>query len=175
MVRLFLALALALVALAPPAAGRAAPACSRASLPCPAAIYLSADGDDANPGTTPTAPWRTLARVNAEALQPGDRVMLAGGQEFAAPLRLDAQDRGEPGRPIVVTSYGEGRAAIVADSGNGIVVENTQGVTVRGLDVWTTEPYHGPGSGIAIVTDLPGDVKLAGVTIRDIGITGFDE
>jgi hypothetical protein len=36
--------------------------------------YVSAAGADGNPGTA-SAPWRTLAKVNATSLAPGDRVL----------------------------------------------------------------------------------------------------
>ncbi len=63
-----------------------------------------AAGDDARAGTTAEAPWKSLERVNAQRLQPGDRVLLAGGQRFAGQLALTGL-AGSAEAPIVVASY----------------------------------------------------------------------
>ena len=43
-----------------------------------AEIYYvnSATGDDANPGVTVTAPWKSLARIEQASFQPGDEIRL---------------------------------------------------------------------------------------------------
>src|SRR5579863_4766318 len=42
--------------------------------------YVSSSaGSDANSGTSLSAPWKTLAKVNAATLQPGDSVLLRRG------------------------------------------------------------------------------------------------
>src|SRR5687767_2602598 len=76
--------------------------------------YVSSGGSDGNAGTTANAPWRTLSRVNAVALQPGDRVLLRAGDTFPGGLSLDSGDVGTPSAPIAIASYGTGRAAIDA-------------------------------------------------------------
>lgn len=46
--------------------------------------YVDAtNGNDANPGTSTGAPWQTLARVNAEVLQPDDHVSFLCGESWA--------------------------------------------------------------------------------------------
>ena len=46
----------------------------------PASYYIdSGKGDDANPGTSQTRPWRTLAVVTRTAFRPGDRILLRSG------------------------------------------------------------------------------------------------
>src|SRR5688500_3116605 len=47
--------------------------------------YLSPGGNDAFAGTSAAAPWRTIAKVNALDLEPGDQVLFQGGQTFAEP------------------------------------------------------------------------------------------
>jgi hypothetical protein len=47
-----------------------------------ATYYVSSSGNDASAGTA-TSPWRTLARVNALTLKPGDAILLRGGDTFA--------------------------------------------------------------------------------------------
>ena len=49
-------------------------------------FYVSPNGSDSNPGTSPDAPWKSLAKVNAAPLLPGDRVHLESGAVFTEPL-----------------------------------------------------------------------------------------
>lgn len=51
----------------------------------------SETGADTNPGTSPAAAWRTIARVNAaqKQLRAGDRVLFRGGRVFAGPLKIE--------------------------------------------------------------------------------------
>ncbi|MCA1935497.1 MAG: right-handed parallel beta-helix repeat-containing protein [Asticcacaulis sp.] len=64
-------------------------------------------GNDAQPGTQ-AQPWRSLSRVNAQTLEPGDRILLARGTAFVGHLTI-AQS-GTEAKPIVVSAYGEGPA-----------------------------------------------------------------
>jgi hypothetical protein len=65
-------------------------------------------GNDAGPGTSPDAPWRTLAPVQRTALGPGSSVLLKRGGQWAEKLTISAS--GVPGAPIVIGSYGRGTA-----------------------------------------------------------------
>ena len=46
------------------------------------AYYVSADGDDTADGLHPTRAWKTLDRVNAAPMQPGDGVLFCRGDVF---------------------------------------------------------------------------------------------
>lgn len=69
----------------------------------------SVTGDDANNGLSPTGlsagvgPWRSLAKLAAAALKPGDTVRLTCGRVWNETLRLGAS--GLAGSPITVSSY----------------------------------------------------------------------
>jgi hypothetical protein len=73
--------------------------------------YVSPTGSDANPGTSPNAPWRTVKRVNEASLQAGDAVLFEGGAVFAD-TNLTGNAGGESGKPIIYASYGTGKANI---------------------------------------------------------------
>ena len=75
-------------------------------------FYVSPDGDDGNSGTSPDHAWRTLARVNAADLLPGDHVHLRGTATFAEPLAPYAGISGTSRSPIVFDSYGRGTATL---------------------------------------------------------------
>src|SRR5437762_1127026 len=47
--------------------------------------YISPSGNDAAAGTSTSAPWKSITRINSVDLEPGDRVLFQGGQTFAAP------------------------------------------------------------------------------------------
>ncbi|HYE99429.1 MAG TPA: beta-glucosidase, partial [Planctomycetota bacterium] len=69
--------------------------------------HVSPSGDDAHPGTA-ERPWKTPARVSAQVLRPGDRVLFEGGRTFRGGIALDEQDAGTRERPVRIGSYGTG-------------------------------------------------------------------
>jgi hypothetical protein len=73
--------------------------------------YISAAGDDANSGESPEMPFKTLSRVNACALQPGDSVLFRKGDVFVGELQLCHS--GQMNAPIKVGSYGEGNKPVI--------------------------------------------------------------
>ena len=131
--------------------------------------FVAASGSDANAGTA-VAPWQTLARASSAILRPGDRVLLRGGDSFPGTLSLDASDAGTAAAPIVIGSYGTGRATIRTSSGAGISVYNTSGVSIAGL---TIVGAAGTTSGISVFTDLGGDLRLPFLRIDSVDVSGF--
>ena len=73
-----------------------------------ASIYYvdSSGGNDANPGTSVTAPWQTLQHVNNTQFSPGDSILLKRGQVWREALLFKSS--GTEGGPIVLGSYGTG-------------------------------------------------------------------
>lgn len=68
-------------------------------------------GSDANPGTSPTQAWQTIAKVNAAALQPGDSVLFKRGCIWRE--RLIAKSGNSTGY-VTYAAYGEGDKPIIA-------------------------------------------------------------
>lgn len=68
--------------------------------------YVSPKGDDAHDGKSEAKAWRTVAKVNAAAFQPGDQILFARGGEWRESLK--ASSSGAPGKPIVYGAYGKG-------------------------------------------------------------------
>lgn len=64
----------------------------------------SSTGNDANPGTAPAQPLRTIAAVNNLTLQPGDQVRFACGDIWRAES-LVVKHAGSDGNPIIFGSY----------------------------------------------------------------------
>lgn len=150
-------------------------ACGGAASPpaaasAPRAYYVSRAGDDRGPGTA-ERPWRTLERVNRGRYGPGDRILLQGGATFAGSIVLSPETaRTEPGRPLVIGSYGKGRATIASPpGGNGITVVNLGGVFVHRLAVVGPSAASG-GSGVAVFNDS--GRTLGGIRILDVEVEG---
>jgi len=97
-----------------------------------AEYYVSAKGDDGNPGTR-SRPWKSIAKVNRVKLRPGDRVLFEAGSTFPGTIRLDAEDSGSKRGRIEISSYGKGRATISGGKEAGLVADGCSHLTVRNL------------------------------------------
>ena len=75
-------------------------------------IHVSwSQGNDANDGRTASHPWKSLARVNATGLRPGDRILLHRGDQWHETLRPPSS--GTRGHRIVFGAYGIGHAPLL--------------------------------------------------------------
>lgn len=129
--------------------------------------YISMKGDDTYNGQSPTSPWATLARINSLRLSPGDQVLLRGGDTFRGSLHVNKADQGVPGLPIVIGSYGHGRAHIVTPE-TGIFIENVAHITIRDLILESATRKSTSSSGIAILNTLPGNTKLSDISVGNV-------
>ena len=71
----------------------------------------SLKGDDANVGTTPESPWRSLAKVNSFKFAPGDIVLLRRGSLWREQLNFPSS--GSLDAPIAIDAYGEGERPLI--------------------------------------------------------------
>lgn len=69
------------------------------------AYYVDPAGNDSNAGTTASIPWRTVARVNSAALEPGDMVLFKSGGLWRETLNASGG--------VTFTAYGSGRQPII--------------------------------------------------------------
>lgn len=129
-------------------------------------------GNDAQDGSR-GHPWKSIAKANTARLRPGDRLLFRGGQTFAGNLLIEADDAGTPDQPVIVGSYGEGRARIDAGSGYAVLVRNAGGVEVRDLVCAGDDRRKNQGAGVAYINTLPGNKRLKHVRIRNIEAHGF--
>jgi len=112
--------------------------------PAPTAQYYvdSVNGLDANDGSAPTKAWRTLAKINALTLQPGNVVNLARGSLWTQQLTL--KHSGTAAAPIVVQAYGSGAAPTIqrnttpSDLSNAVKISGSH---IRVLDLRLTEVH----------------------------------
>lgn len=96
--------------------------------------YVSPSGSNSNAGTSPSTPWRTVAKVNQALLNPGDAVLFEGSQTFSDTTLMPSRS-GSNGQPITFSSYGNGRATLA------------QGIWFASTN-WLTFHYLASGDGI---------------------------
>ncbi len=132
--------------------------------------HVSAAGSDSDSGTSESAAWKTVGRANSHVFKPGDRILLRGGESHVGNLKLAAEDSGTASSPVVVSSYGDGRATIAPASGVGIDVYNAGGVAIDSVDVKGSKLES---SGIRFFTDVGGARKFDHVRITNVDVSGF--
>lgn len=129
--------------------------------------YISDKGSDTNAGTSPEAPWKTVEKVNGFVFLPGDQVLFEGGGIFEGPLIIGSESGGDPECPVLISSYGEGRAVIQGGLANGLEINGATGITVQNLNV------AGPGPNI---NSLGVGIRPAGahhIVIDQVEVWGF--
>ncbi len=66
----------------------------------------SSQGSDDNSGTSTTAPWQSLDKVNATSFQPGDNILFKRGDSWTGTITVSSS--GTEGNPITYGAYGTG-------------------------------------------------------------------
>lgn len=74
----------------------------------------SRSGNDANNALSPSNAWKTIAKVNAADLRPGDAILLRRGDTWHEQLTLSSS--GSPNSPITIDAYGSGNAPILDEA-----------------------------------------------------------
>jgi hypothetical protein len=149
----------------------------------------SSTGNDANPGTSPKAAWKSLERVNQTVFQPGDRILLSAGGTWRG--RLSPRGSGRKDAPIVISRYGDGPKPQIDGGGEqaAILLNNQEHWIIEGLELTNTSVspmakghvFHkhaaegrpetevpGLRSGIVVLTS--GQSRMAGLRITDCDI-----
>ncbi len=129
-------------------------------------------GNDARDGLSPATAWRSLEKVNAVELQPGDRVLLKAGSVWTVALR--PRGSGAAGRPIELDAYGEGpRPAIHGNgcAGGAVRLENPQHWRVRRLEITNRGGAEPRKVGLLVVNrgvGTLGDIEISDCAIHDV-------
>ena len=131
------------------------------------AYYISLEGDDSGPGTSPEKPWRTIQRINEQHFGPGDSILFRGGDTFPGTLNLSSEDSGEPQARLTVSSYAEGKALIDGTEREGLKADSCAGLTIEHLEFRGSGRNSGNSSDGMLIT------QCDGVVIDDIEVHGF--
>ncbi|HTS67823.1 MAG TPA: hypothetical protein VMO17_02470, partial [Terriglobia bacterium] len=138
-----------------------------------AEYYVAAAGDDTASGTSPGTAWRSVDRVNAASFKPGDCIAFKGGQRFRGNLRLGPGSAGQTNAPVVITSFGSGRAILLAGHNTAITLESVGFVTISNLAVLGDGPTNNTGYGILCDNRLDEFRRLENLHIENVEASGF--
>ncbi|MCU0913464.1 MAG: hypothetical protein MUC88_02740 [Planctomycetes bacterium] len=117
----------------------------------------STAGADSADGRTPQSPWRSLEKVNAAELQPGDRVLFQRGGRWRGTL---IPRSGGAGAPITYGAYGEGTRPLL----RGSVSRNDPCDWHQEVgDIWAT------AAPAAIDLGLPGNLAVSSWSVHTEG------
>lgn len=110
----------------------------------------SAAGNDANAGTDPGSPWKTLAKVNSTVFQPGDTIRFKAGGVWTG--TLSPQGSGTEGNPIRIDMYGTGSKPLIAGAGAAAAIYfyNQEQWEVRNLEITNDAATKGVRRGIHV-------------------------
>ncbi|WP_375417860.1 right-handed parallel beta-helix repeat-containing protein [uncultured Hymenobacter sp.] len=130
--------------------------------------YVSSTGNNDNAGTTAGSAWRSINKANESTFLSGDRLLFEGGQRFAGTIWLTAADGGVASAPLVISSYGTGRATIDGGAGKGLLLTGATGVQISALNFVGLGRKTGNQGGQGIlITDA------TSITIDQVEASGF--
>jgi len=114
-----------------------------------------------------------IAALNALALKPADRVFFQGGEMFYGTIEIGPEDAGSAAQPVVLTSFGNGRASIVAGNNSALKISNAAGLSVSKLNLIGAGKDTNTCSGIDAGAYLPDSTKLDYLHFEQMQISGF--
>ncbi|MEO6429546.1 hypothetical protein [Arthrobacter sp. PAMC25284] len=79
--------------------------------------YVSASGNDSNSGTAISAPWKSLAKINAVVLKAGDIVSFRRGHTWTG--GIVSNQSGTSAAPITLNGFGSGNAPTITGGKSG--------------------------------------------------------
>jgi hypothetical protein len=146
------------------------------------AYYVDAViGNDTNDGKSAETAWKTLANVNAQTFQPGDRIYLKSGSVWTGQLLL--RGSGTQTNPIIVDMY-DGTAKPRID-GNGIIgtatvyLNNGKFWEINNLEITNDAATGADRRGVLVAASNFGLVQhiyLKNLDIHDVkGLPGQDD
>ncbi|WP_013334393.1 Ig-like domain-containing protein [Gloeothece verrucosa] len=137
--------------------------------------YVSPTGNDKSAGTSPTQAWKTITKLNNINFKAGDRILFQGGATFSGNLSFNNRDVGTSAAPIIISSYGTGKAIINAGTGTGITAYNTGGYQISNLAIVGSGTGTNTGNGMNFYNDLANNTKLDYINISNVDVGGFKD
>jgi hypothetical protein len=91
------------------------------------------NGDDSNNGRSSGQPFKTLEKAGKIELKAGDWLLFKAGQTFSGTLLLNSI-LGNKDKPIIISTYGKGRAVINARDSSALKISHSTFITVKNLE-----------------------------------------
>ena len=98
----------------------------------PRSYYISTAGKDINPGNK-NAPFRSIEKLNSLSINPGDSILLEGGQTFSGSLIIHVAGEGNRYHPFYISSYGKGTAVIQSGNEQAVLISQTSWLEIQNL------------------------------------------
>ncbi|MDW3648550.1 MAG: right-handed parallel beta-helix repeat-containing protein [Bacteroidia bacterium] len=141
--------------------------------------YVSPTGNDLNTGLTAADPWQTIDRVNLAAIGPGDEVLFEGGQTFVSAngLFFTGARSGTAANPIIISSYGTGRATLNVTGAHAFVAYECAGFEITDLNFVGAGRLVNNFAGIVFYSDTGTPVipnRYEHVLISRVEVSGFN-
>jgi hypothetical protein len=136
--------------------------------------YISSSGDDSHAGTSVADAWSSIAKVNSITFQPGDRVLFEAGKTFSGTIYLNGS--GTEKEPIIVSSYGTGRATINSGNATGFGGYNNAGIELCHLVFTGSGRTTNTSEGVTfyILNDGTNSTrKLNYLRLDDLDVSGY--
>lgn len=141
---------------------------------CNARIYyVSNSGNDNFNGTSKLTAWQSIAKVNTVTIAAGDSVLFEGGFTFNGALYLPPSASGIVKNPILIGSYGSGKAKLYSNNTHGILAYNNQNIIIENLLIEGSGYLNNNGAGVYFYMDIPGNAHLDNIVIRGVETSGF--
>lgn len=128
------------------------------------------NGDDSRSGLTPDQAWKSLEKINATPLKPGDRVLLKAGESWTGQLKPSGG--GNKDAPVVIGRFGEGSAPRIDGEGkvsDTLLVRNTPFIEISDLEITNLGEKPAPWrTGVTVSADGCG--KLEHVVLKNLHV-----
>jgi len=99
-------------------------------------------GNDYSSGTSITAPWKSIYKINNSNFLPGDSILFKRGEIWKE--YFDFPSSGNAFYPIVIGSYGEGELPIITGVNVYEGWNNSSNWTSVGNNIWSREQSYNP-------------------------------
>ncbi|MFO7670479.1 MAG: right-handed parallel beta-helix repeat-containing protein [Bacteroidales bacterium] len=132
-------------------------------------FYISSVGNDSHQGTSEDKAWKSIDKVNAYGFSPGDSVLFRGGDEFEGTIKLGSEDSGTEPEPLVISSYGAGKAVINGGLQNAIMADSCTYLSLENLEL------VGAGRKSGNTTDGLLAMNCMGISIVEVKVHGFQK
>jgi hypothetical protein len=138
-----------------------------------ATYFVSRNGSDTNTGTSRSKAWASIHKVNASVFAAGDTILFEGGCTFSGGIYFEDAVKGTAANPIVLSSYGTGKATISSDAHSGFNAYNTAGFKIKNLIFQGAGRTSNNSSGIDFFMDLGNNARLNYIEIDSVEVFGY--
>ena len=137
--------------------------------------YVSPTGSDSNSGTSTSAPWQTIAKVNGFTFPAGSIVEFEGGDTFTGCLVFNTTNvpTSSASTPFIVGSY-DGSTATIDSNCTGDYSAAITADDVSGFELNNVKVVNGSTTAAGVLLENQTSTTAAeGMTVEDSDISGF--